>query len=446
MAVYETTATMIQDTVIHSNSPNTEESQRETSFALGNTGAVIHRGLFSWLVPSKPIGADAVNRVTAVLAFRSRFAPGPSAQRSQTAYKISRPWTEASASYNYFDGVGNAWTTAGGDKDELISSTKIAGSPTYGATFVWDVTSASNDWGKRGNILIQDSAESGSAATSTIEYFGESVATVAWKPHIVVNFTDNAPDAINDLTVSPDLSLSEASYTFRQRATLKWSVSDANDFGRYRIRKGVNRSASANHVHLTFITSRGSTTYLDPTFYTGSSTIYYSLYVEDTRNSSASTNTNVSNIVSWQRPEVFAYTLSTTTPQILESFIITVDPKTEDSRRAKIVWGDGGHSFSEEIGSGFGGSTDSFIARHRYTKATTHNPRMLLENTLGFRSGVVTPGAVIVSSPGPIAKIVASPSRQRTAGTFSFGFGPSSGTQQATGFVLLRSEERRVGK
>src|SRR3990167_1598438 len=153
MAVYETTATMIQDTVIHSNSPNSPAVQPETSIAIGNEGVVIHRGLFSWLIPSKLTGADEINRVTAILAFRGRFAPGPSAQRSQTAYKIARPWTEASASYNYFDGVGNAWTTAGGDKDELVSSTKIAGSPTYGATFVWDVTSASNDWGKRGEII-----------------------------------------------------------------------------------------------------------------------------------------------------------------------------------------------------------------------------------------------------------------------------------------------------
>src|SRR3990167_7328094 len=421
MAVYETTATMIQDTVIHSNSPNTEESQRETSFALGNTGAVIHRGLFSWLVPSKPIGADAVNRVTAVLAFRSRFAPGPSAQRSQTAYKISRPWTEASASYNYFDGVGNAWTTAGGDKDELISSTKIAGSPTYGATFVWDVTSASNDWGKRGNILIQDSAESGSAATSTIEYFGESVATVAWKPHIVVNFTDNAPDAINDLTVSPDLSLSEASYTFRQRATLKWTASDANDFFRYRIRYGINRSLAANHTQKAFVNSRGSTSYLDATDYTNGSTVYYSIYVEDQRNQSASTNANVSNILSWKKPRLVSFTLSPGSPvDVLAQVTCSAIPSdTTNETKALVYWGDGSKSVSETFNSG----GTAIQAYHRFTKATAASVvRVQIEDLNGFRSNFGGQSlSRTISSPGPIAKIVASPSRQRTAGTFAFG-------------------------
>src|SRR3990167_4505240 len=445
MAVYETTATMIQDTAIHSNSANTPEPQPEASMTIGNSGAVIHLGLFSWLIPSKPTGADEINRVTAILAFRSRFAPGPSAQRSQTAYKITRPWTEASASYNYFDGVGNAWTTVGGDKDSLISSTKISGSPTYGATFSWDVTSVSEDWGKRGNILIQDSAENASAATSTVEWFGESVATVAWKPHVVVNFTDNAPDAINDLTVSPDVSLPEASSVFRTRAVLNWTASNANDFSRYRIRRGKNSVASI-HTHKTFISSRGSTTYLDEEDYTNGSTIFYSMYTEDSRNRSASTNANVSNVVSWSKPRITNANVTiypATGADVLTQFraYFTTDDMTR-AKKVKVWWGDGVYSFTQTLSD----SGSSFAADHRYSKATTIvTIRNQAENIDGFRSGRTGTETRIITNPGPIAKIVASPSRQRTAGTFSFGFGPSSGTQQATGFILLNTSSASPG-
>ena len=75
----------------------------------------------------------------------------------------------------------------------------------------------------------------------------------------------------------PDLSLSESSYTYRQRALLRWSASEESDFKRYRIRFGKNRSLAANLTHLAFVSSRGTTSYLDTTLYSDGTTIYYAI-------------------------------------------------------------------------------------------------------------------------------------------------------------------------
>src|SRR3990167_11376482 len=245
-------------------------------------------------------------------------------------------------------------------------------------------------------------------------------------PHITVRFDDDAPTAITDMTVTPDISLSEASYTFRQRALLKWAASEADDFSRYRIRFGVNRSLAANHTHKAFVSSRASNSFLDTTLYTGSSTIYYSVYVEDTRNKSASTNANVSNIVSWQKPDAIVGSVSigssASTLQEIETRVRTTT--MANGKKVKVVWGDNAYTFSENLTSAGG----YFYARHRYTKATSgYTIRAQVEDINGFRSAPDSYGtSVTISNLGPVAKIVASPSRQRTAGTFSFWGGPTS--------------------
>src|SRR5207249_4767342 len=148
---------------------------------------------------------------------------------------------------------------------------------------------------------------------------------------------------INDLKVTPDISLSEGSYTFRQRAVLSWTATSASDFSRYRIRKGINRSQASDHAHLRFVNSRGTTSYLDTTLYTDGSTIYYSIYAEDGRNKSASTNANVSNIVSWTKPKVQTVGYGPTNPNVLTqvSGYVSFNDVSISGRqkKAKIVWG-----------------------------------------------------------------------------------------------------------
>src|SRR3990167_2132761 len=195
MATYDTTATCQEDTYITSDTPNTNGDGSD--LFMGFFNADPYRSILNAVLPSKPIGADRIDRLTLVLTYR-RFNVANLA-RVHNIFKLGQNWTEGSATWTNFTS-GLAWGTAGGDKDKHLSTLAIS-SPAYGSSFAYDITGLGLDWAGRGSILIQDSVESGAEAGKQF-FSAETVATVAWKPHIVVNFTDNAPDAINDLTVS----------------------------------------------------------------------------------------------------------------------------------------------------------------------------------------------------------------------------------------------------
>src|SRR3990167_6096539 len=271
MAQYDTTATCQEDVVLREASPNTNFNGSNLDIISATND---ERSIFSFKPPPKPVGADSLDRITLVTTYKAQNVDN--SNRTWNVYEIVQNWTESSATWNRYNGTGNLWTLAGGDRGTFITAIK-AGSPSYGSSFSFDISTLGVDWSKNYDVLIKDANEGNATIVGKRIFDTESVATVAWMPHIVVTFSDNPPDAITDLTISPDVSLSEASYTFRQRAVLKWTASNANDFGRYRIRVGVNRSDSANHIHKAFISSRGSTTYLDETIYpesaTGGSTI-----------------------------------------------------------------------------------------------------------------------------------------------------------------------------
>src|SRR5439155_1059857 len=76
----------------------------------------------------------------------------------------------------------------------------------------------------------------------------------------------------------------------------------------------------------------------------------------------------------------------------------------------------------------------------RYTKATSsYTIRGIIEDVYGFRSKANSYGtSITISNLGPIAKVVASPSRQRTGGTFSFGNSPQNiGSTPGDSFLLI---------
>jgi len=318
---------------------------------------------------------------------------------------------------------GKDWDTGGGDLVDIIA-VRVVSTPGYSSSFAYDVTKVTSDWGERGSIVIRDVSENSSTLRSRTFFGGESVGTTAWMPHVVMSATDDPPAAITDLTATPDTSLSESSHTYRQRAVLRWSASGEDDFRRYRIRFGKNRSLAANLTHLAFINSRGTTSYLDTTLYSDGTTIYYSIYPEDTRNGSTSTAlgatyTNVSNVVSWQKPQVSNLAADDFSPDVLQEVTATVRAATmTNAKQAKIVWGDNGVSFTQTLTSAGG----YFTADHRYTSATTTGVlRCQVEDIYGFRSNTKSTGTLAVSNLGPVAKLVASPTRQRTASTYSFG-------------------------
>jgi len=429
MGTFETTATAAQNIEIDEAIPNTPTGQSYLD-VLSGTASTDQRVCVSFRLPDKPRYWNDIERVTAVLTVES--ANGTPGTRNYQCYRTGVPfggWTVTSgtATWNSYQHPGLAWATAGGDLDELASSQSVSGS--YGASYVFDITALDLTWEDNVRLIIKDASE-GNALLIGYSFFNVTgtgtAATVAWKPHVVVRFTDDPPDGINDLRVEPDISLSEASYTFRQRATIKWNASSADDFYRYRLRKGVNRSQASDHTHLAFVYSRASTAYLDGTLYTDSSTIYYSIYPEDRRNGSTSTALgatycNVSNIVSWRKPDAVIGSISIgSSASTLQEIEMRVRTSTmANAKKAKIVWGDNGVSYTDNLTSAGG----YLYARHRYTKATAgYTIRAQIEDTNGFRSGVDSYGTgVTISNLGPVSKIIASPSRQRTASTYSFG-------------------------
>jgi len=335
---------------------------------------------------------------------------------------INLPWTESFVTYySYASGLLWPVESHGSSVSDDLSFTVLtdAAIGLYGSSFSWDVTGLQLNWEDHGQVGI--SLATTVAATYTFFSLQSTLGTTAWYPHITVRFEDDPPATINDLRVEPDTSLTESSYTHRQRANLKWTASDASDFYRYRLRKGINRSQAADHTHLAFVYSRGSTSYIDSTLYTNGSTIYYSLYTEDGRNRSASTNTNVSNIVSWTKPHAIIgsvnYGSSASTLDEVE--VRTRATAMATAKKIKVIWGDGAYSFSQNQTSAGG----YFYARHRFTKATSgYTMRALVEDIYGFRSSLDSYAtSFTVSNLGPVAKIVASPTRTKTGSTFSFG-------------------------
>src|SRR3990167_5816853 len=436
MARYDTTATCTQDASMerggHENFSRATFTKLSFRNQSGGGGDAVLFGslIVSFRIPSQPSGVDSLDRVKIRLTGKQTEYQSPAAAHDTKAFSLGNlPWTENFLSYNSY-ATNSTWpagTTKGSQVATHISRLQLPSpvSTISGSSFAWDVTALKLTWEDHGQIGISYATYviGGSPPSSTYGFFSlqASLSTTTWYPTVVVTFTDNPPDAISDLIVVPDTSLSEASYTFRQRALLKWTASDANDFSRYRIRFGVNRSLAANHTHKAFVSSRASNSYLDTTLYTDASTIYYSVYVEDTRNKSASTNANVSNVVSWTKPDAVVGSVSigssASTLQEIEARVRTTT--MANGKKAKVVWGDNAYTFSENLTSAGG----YFYARHRYTKATSgYTIRALVEDINGFRSALDSYGtSVTISNLGPVAKLSVSPSRQRTASTFNFG-------------------------
>ena len=428
MAQYDTTATCQEDARIQEDQPNTFHPSN--LLAISPLTGARYRMLFNFKAPSKPLGADSIDNVWLVLTYKQVF--GTSLARWYRAYKVSQLWTEASATWNEY-ASGASWGVAGGDTDEEVAIRSI-GATSYGASFAWDIGRLNLDWGERGSVLIRDTSEN--VGTNWGKQFFDTdsgtTSTVAFMPHVVMRYTDDPPPAIMDLSVSPDVSLSEASYLYRQRAVLTWTASNVSDFLQYRIRYGKNLTDDANFVAKEILNSSGSTVYLDEEVYTSGTTINYNVRAEDKKNTSA--DTNLGNIVGWTKPTAIIGVFSDMTPDVLQEVEINIRASNMAiAKKAKVYWGDGGHSFSQSLTTAGG----YFYAKHRYTKATTVTARAQIEDIYGFRSGPTTfSTSIVVANLGPVAKIVASPSRQRTASTFNAGFLASAGVQNVAGLYI----------
>ena len=422
MAVYDTTATVQGDAWIRQATPNTSRSTSLT-LVLMQSDSDKQRILAHVRMPSKPLGADRISGTNFVVC----YAGGNVSATGYRVWSIANvPWTSASVTYNGFAGSGTTWATAGGNVDTPGGRTNVAGGTSRQSTYSWDTTALNLDWSERIGLMVRFDGGATFAQTNWLS-IDSSTSTTALLPHIVVTYEDDAPTA-SHITLTPDTSLSESSFLYKQSALVTWTESDATDFNRYSVRssQGIN-PPSTNRV---YITSRSSTTWIDPTVFGGTgtgTTVYYQVVTEDQRNTGA-TNGGASGVVSLRKPTALIGRVSPSSSasvlEVVEVNIRTVptaDMTTGLVNRAKVYWGDGSHTFTEEKTNAGG----YLVARHRYSKATTVTIRSKVETIYGFRSLAETYATgYTISSPGPVAKIVASPSRQRTASTFSFGFGP----------------------
>ena len=435
MAVYDTTATVQGDAWIRQATPNTSRSTSLT-LVLMQSDSDKQRILAHVRMPSKPLGADRISGTNFVVC----YAGGNVSATGYRVWSIANvPWTSASVTYNGFAGSGTTWATAGGNVDTPGGRTNVAGGTSRQSTYSWDTTALNLDWSERIGLMVRFDGGATFAQTNWLS-IDSSTSTTALLPHIVVTYEDDAPTA-SHITLTPDTSLSESSFLYKQSALVTWTESDATDFNRYSVRssQGIN-PPSTNRV---YITSRSSTTWIDPTVFGGTgtgTTVYYQVVTEDQRNTGA-TNGGASGVVSLRKPTALIGRVSPSSSasvlEVVEVNIRTVptaDMTTGLVNRAKVYWGDGSHTFTEEKTNAGG----YLVARHRYSKATTVTIRSQVETIYGFRSLAETYATgYTISSPGPVAKIVASPSMQRTGGTFSFGGGPTSQAGHTTGRILV---------
>src|SRR3990167_2487608 len=220
MVSFDTTATCAEDAFMQSANP-TESRGTAIFVAVQSYSAGDTRAIIGFRVPSKPIGTDRLTKVQLVLTHRGYVANA--ASRSYLAYDLrGRLWTSTIPGGEYVDWTyydsGLAWTTPGGDLNNQVARSQVT--DTTDSSYAWDFSldAYGLDWNKRGSVIIIDANEGD--ATQRLKGFyslESSVATAAWKPHIVVSAEDDPPAGIKDLTASADTSLSEATYTFRQR-------------------------------------------------------------------------------------------------------------------------------------------------------------------------------------------------------------------------------------
>ena len=438
MVEFHTTATAQEDTHLNEAGPNTNYNGAGVQTVSAVAGDL--RGIVNYFIPQKPTGTSRIVRSTLVLTGHNHV--GAAVADALLCYKISphRLWTEGSATWNQY-ASGQNWTTPGGDLGDFVGSRQVGTGTIYGSSFAFEISSTEADWGKRGSLAFRVDTEGGLGGGYNF-FDTEAGATAAWYPHVVIAAEDDPPTGINDLSAHPDLSLSEATYTFRQRASLSWTASDESDFKRYRIRSlsrpgGGSVPSVSSFTHKAFINSRASSVYLDPALYGDGREIFYVVYPEDTRNGSTSTALgatycNVSNVISWTKPQHGLLALDDDTPNTMAEVTATIRPTATFTiaacKRVKVVWGDGGWGFTQSLTSAGG----YFKREHRYSKATTFSLRSQIESLEGFRSGVRTwATSVVVANQGPVAKIFASPAEQKTAATFSFGSDLDTGTSSS---------------
>src|SRR3990167_4642228 len=133
MAKYDTTATCQEDVVLREASPNTNFNNSNLD-VLSSTNDEL--SIFSFKLPPKPVGADSLDRITLVTTYKER--DNDNSNRTWNVYEVVQNWTESSATWNRYNGAGNLWTVAGGDRGTFITAIK-AGTPSYGASFSFDV-------------------------------------------------------------------------------------------------------------------------------------------------------------------------------------------------------------------------------------------------------------------------------------------------------------------
>jgi hypothetical protein len=225
MTSFDTTATTQGYAWLYEGTPNTPGKRVQ----LRSSGGLDQRILIAFRMPNKPSGGiERISRTK--LTFSVRVSQGTPFNRVYDVYRATRLWVDAdstgTATWNRYS-TGANWSSAGGDLDTKVGVKGTANLGTL-SSVSFDITSLDLDWGDNASFIIRDAVEDG--AGSGFDFFGEPgdaanpTSTYALIPQIVVTAEDEPPAAINDLTVSPDVSLSEASYTFRRRAVLRWSA------------------------------------------------------------------------------------------------------------------------------------------------------------------------------------------------------------------------------
>lgn len=399
--------------------------------------------IFRMTMPSKPAGADAI------LSTRIRLTLA-SAVWGNSGNKNAEMHSVPSSLENYFvtgtlprwlgiDSAGDRnWAvsggTNGGTTDKIFGdAARIDFGAARGSTFSWNVTGQGMTWDDVKWFWARYTIDTDVYTIAewwTPKALNSTGYAAADRPRISVRFRDDPPAKVS-LKLSADTSLTEATFTFKRRILVSWTASDATDFYRYRIRSGINRTSATNLTTKALVYTRATTSFIDEALYSDGSTVYYTMYVEDGRNTSAGTNALRSDVTGIRTPLVPVLAVTPATKNVLDLITANITVRN-DHVGTKVVWGDGSTTFTKTQDS-----TGSFYtATHRYTRATVVlNIRVQNESSQGIR-GAPNFLSNIINAITPIAKIYASPTIQRTGSTFRMGNPVAPSSTLSTGNTL----------
>jgi len=198
--IYESTTSSINDTYIRENFESPQGSA--TSIKIGRTaGNAEMSSLLYFNISSIPTGYT-IN--SAILQLFTSFSSN-SNNVTVRAYALNSPWSEEATWLNNTE--NSAWTSSGGDYSATLLN-EINITQTLNVQYNLTISTIVRNWvngtmNNYGIILISSNASSGDWKEM---YSSEYITNTSLIPKITIDYTENAPPTINNLTTSSNLA------------------------------------------------------------------------------------------------------------------------------------------------------------------------------------------------------------------------------------------------